>query len=104
MLAGCLYWSFEDTVADGAEEVAADGGRVDEELGVAAHSSLCCLTLSGGAVASGAVGLPVLRARDRMLPGGPEIDRAARDWARNTNGCSARRVPDVRPAARRRPL
>ena len=29
----------------------------------------------------GATGLPGLRARDRMLDGGPEIDRTARDWA-----------------------
>ena len=37
MLAGRLHRSLEDTVADGAEEVAADGRRIHKQLGVAAH-------------------------------------------------------------------
>ena len=38
------------------------------------------------AVVSRVTGLPGLRARDRMLCGGPIIDRAARDWG---PGCTA---------------
>ena len=63
MLAGRLYWSFEDTVADGAEEVAADGGRVDEELGVAAHGSLWCCPM-GLCGVQGSQGCPEARVRD----------------------------------------
>ena len=55
------------------QEEAADGG-VHKQLGVAAHF---LLVLPVGLCCSGVgPGLPGLRARDRMLPGGPEIDRA----------------------------
>ena len=67
-------------MADGAEEVAADGGRIHKQLGVAAHIFL--LVLPVGAVLSrvGPQGCPV-SALATDLDGGPEIDRTARDWA-----------------------
>ena len=65
--------------------MAADGGRIHKQLGVAAHIFL--LVLPVGAVLSrvGPQGCPV-SALATDLDGGPEIDRTARSWPLITNG------------------
>ena len=77
-------------MADGAEEVAADGGRVHKQLGVAAHSSLWCCPVGLCCPGCGAAGLPeaaYATVEPERLLGGPAIDRTARDWG---PGCTVR--------------
>ena len=89
-------------MADGAEEVAADGRRVHKQIGVAAHIFL--LVLPVGAVLSrvGPQGCPrrtYATVEPERLLSGPAMDRTARDWgpgctaAQRVSAAAAQRTP-----------